>query len=40
MEIVLINNGAIIPTGVSKGSTRLDLYSNTDVAIEVGLIKK
>ena len=27
MEIVLINNDAIIPTQVSKGSAGLDLYS-------------
>ena len=40
MEIVLINNEAIIPTRASKGSAELDLYSNIDVDIEVGLIKK
>ena len=40
MEIVLINNDATIPTRASKGSAGLDLYSNIDVDIEVGLIKK
>ena len=40
MEIVLINNDAIIPTRASEGSAGLDLYSNIDVDIEVGLIKK
>ena len=40
MEIVLINNDAIIPTRASKGSAGLDLYANIDVDIEVGLIKK
>ena len=36
MEIVLMNDDAIIPTKASKGSAGLDLYSNTDVDIEVG----
>ena len=40
MEIVLINNNAIIPTRASKGSAGLDLYSNIDVNIEVGSINK
>ena len=40
MEIVLINNNAIIPTGASEGSAGLDLYSNIDVDIEVGSINK
>ena len=35
MEIVLINNDAIIPTRASKGSAGLDLYSSVDVDIEV-----
>ena len=40
MEIVLINNDAIIPTGASKGSAGLDLYSNIDVDININSIKK
>ena len=40
MEIVLINNDAIIPTRASKGSAGLDLYSSVDVDIEVGSINK
>ena len=40
MEIVLINNDAIIPTRTSKRSAGLDLYSSIDVDIEVGSIKK
>ena len=40
MEIVLMNDDAIIPTQASKRSAGLDLYSNTDVNIEVGSIKK
>ena len=28
MEIVLMNDGAIIPTRASKGSAGLDLYSS------------
>ena len=35
MEIVLINNDAIIPTRASKGSAGLDLYSNIDVDINI-----
>ena len=40
MEIVLINNDAIIPTRASKGSAALDLYSNIDVDININSIKK
>ena len=40
MEIVLINNNAIIPTRASKGSAGLDLYSNIDVDININSIKK
>ena len=40
MEMFLINNDAIIPARASKGSAGLDLYSNIDIDIEVGLIKK
>ena len=40
MEIVLINDDAIIPTRASKGSPGLDLYSSIDANIEVGLITK
>ena len=40
MEIVLMNNNAIIPTRASKRSAGLDLYSSVDVCIEVGSIKK
>ena len=40
MEIVLMNNNAIIPTQASKGSAGLDLYSSIDACIEVGSIKK
>ena len=40
MEIVLINNDAIIPTRASKGSVGLDLYSNIDVDININSIKK
>ena len=36
MEIVLMNDDAIIPTRASKGSAGLDLYSSVDVDIEVG----
>ena len=35
MEIVLMNDNAIIPTRASKGSAKLDLYSSVDVDIEV-----
>ena len=40
MEIVLINDDAIIPTRASKGSAGLDLYSSIDGNIEVGSINK
>ena len=40
MEIVLINDDAIIPTRASKGSAGLDLYSSNYANIEVGSIKK
>ena len=40
MEIILINDNAIIPTRASKESAGLDLYSNIDIDIEVGSIKK
>ena len=40
MEIVLMNDNAIIPTRSSKESAGLDLYSSIDIDIEVGLIKK
>ena len=40
MEIVLMNDDAIIPTRASKRSAALDLYSSVDVNIEVGSIKK
>ena len=40
MEIVLINNDAIIATRASKGSAGLDLYSNIDVDIDTNSIKK
>ena len=40
MEVVLMNNNAIIPTRASKSSAGLDLYSSIDVYIEVGSIKK
>ena len=40
MEIVLMNDDAIIPTRASKGSAGSDLYSSVDVNIEVGSINK
>ena len=40
MEVVLMNDDAIIPTRASKRSAGLDLYSNIDVNIEVGSINK
>ena len=40
MEIVLMNDNAIIPARPSKRFAGLDLYSNIDVSIEVGSIKK
>ena len=40
MEIVLMNNDAIIPTRASKRSAGLDLYSSINIKVEVGSIKK
>ena len=40
MEIVLMNDNAIIPTRASKEPAGLDLYSNIAIDIEAGLIKK
>ena len=40
MEIVLMNDNAIIPTRASKESAGLDLCSNIDIDIEEGSIKK
>ena len=40
MEIVLLNDNAIIPTRASRRSADLDLYSSIDIFIEVGSIKK
>ena len=40
MEIVLINDDAIIPTRAPKGSAGLDLYPSIDANIEVGSINK
>ena len=40
MEIVLMNDDAIIPTRASKESDGLDLYSSIDIDIEVGSINK
>ena len=40
MEIVLMNNNAIIPTRASRRSAGLHLYSSIDARIEVGSIKK
>ena len=40
MEIVLMNDDAIIPTRASKGPAGLDLYSNIDVDIDINSIKK
>ena len=40
MEIVSMNNNAIIPTRASKRSAGLDLYSSVDVCVETGSIKK
>ena len=40
MEIVLMNDDAIIPTRASKGSAGLDLYSSIDVDIDTNSIKK
>ena len=40
MEIVLMNDDAIIPTRASKRSAGLDLHSSVDVNTEVGSINK
>ena len=40
MEIVLMNDNAIIPTRGSKESAGLDLYSSIDIDIEAVSIKK
>ena len=40
MEIVLMNDDAIIPTRASKRSADLDLYSSIDVNIDTNSIKK
>ena len=40
MEIVLMNDNAIIPTRPSEEPAVLDLYSNINIDIEVGSIKK
>ena len=40
MEIVLMNDDAIISTRASKRSAALDLYSSIDVNIELGSINK
>ena len=40
MEMVLMNDNAIIPTRTSKESAGLDLYSSIDIDIEAGSIKK
>ena len=40
MEIILMNDDAIIPTRASKGSAGLDFYSNIDVDIDINSIKK
>ena len=40
MEIVFINDDAIIPTRASKKSAGLDLYSTINSCIEVDSIKK
>ena len=40
MEIVLMNDDAIIPRRASKGPAGLDLYSNIDVDIDINSMKK
>ena len=40
MEIVSMNDDAIIPTRASKRSAGLDLYSSIDVNIDINSIKK
>ena len=40
MEIVLMNDDAIIPIRASKGSAGLDLNSSIDVNIDTNSVKK
>ena len=40
MEVVLMDDNAIIPTRASKESAGLDLYSSIDIDTDVGLTKK
>ena len=40
MEIVLMNDNAIIPTIAFEEPAGLDLYSNINIDIEIGSIKK
>ena len=40
MEIVLMNDNAIIPTQTSRRSAGLDLYSSIDARINTNSIKK
>ena len=40
MEIVLMNDDAIIPTRASKRSAGLDLYSSIDARIDTNSVKK
>ena len=40
MEIVLMNDDAIIPTRASKRSAGLDLYSSIGVNTDINSIKK
>ena len=40
MEIVLMNDNAIIPTRTFKESAGLDLYSSIDIDIEARSIKR
>ena len=40
MEIILMNDNAIIPTRAFEELADLDLYSNINIDIEVGSIKK
>ena len=40
MEIILMNDDAIIPTRASKDSAGLDLYSSIDIDIKVDSINK
>ena len=40
MEIVLMNDDAIIPTRASKRSAGLDLYASIDVNIDTNSTKK